>query len=196
MPKELNLNIHYRNLADEELIHLIGVKQDRDAFLSLYQRYMHLALGMCLKFNDVHKAQEIVRDLFLKLWTQCNEFNIQKFKPWLFQELISKCLEANPEKDPKNLNQLKVLKSDWQDQKKINFKTLHKEQNLVYLSLCIRTLNREEQLCVQEFYIENKSFEQISKDNHMDVEQVKKHIQNGKKNLKTCMFQKMSEHDQ
>ncbi|RYG02265.1 MAG: sigma-70 family RNA polymerase sigma factor, partial [Chitinophagaceae bacterium] len=53
-------------------------------------------------------------------------------------------------------------------------------------------LNNDQQLCVTLFYLEKKSYQQIADQTGYNMMQVKSHIQNGKRNLKTILEKKLN----
>lgn len=61
------------------------------------------------------------------------------------------------------------------------------EENLVKLERCLERLNQEQQQCVRLFFLQQKSYQQVSDATGFDFKQVKSHIQNGKRNLKNCL---------
>ena len=68
---------------------------------------------------------------------------------------------------------------------------IEKDQTLDKLATALLQLNKEQQLCVTLFYLEKKSYQEISEQSSFSILQVKSHIQNGKRNLKIIM-EKMS----
>ena len=69
-----------------------------------------------------------------------------------------------------------------------------KDKTLNSLSLALKELNNEQQLCVTLFYLEKKSYQQVSEITGYSLMQVKSNIQNGKRNLKILM-EKYSTHE-
>jgi len=59
-----------------------------------------------------------------------------------------------------------------------------KEIILNQLANEIEGLKEEQHLCIRLFFIEKKSYEQISQELNISLKQVKSAIQNGKRNLK------------
>jgi RNA polymerase sigma-70 factor (ECF subfamily) len=64
---------------------------------------------------------------------------------------------------------------------------IEKEKKLNTLELALQQLNSEQQLCVTLFYLQKKSYQEITEQTNFDLMQVKSHIQNGKRNLKIIM---------
>jgi RNA polymerase sigma-70 factor (ECF subfamily) len=61
------------------------------------------------------------------------------------------------------------------------------------LEQCITTLNEDQKQCINLFYLQKKSYLEITTTTGFTLMQVKSHIQNGKRNLK-IMLEKKIEH--
>ena len=59
-----------------------------------------------------------------------------------------------------------------------------KEKSLELLENAIEDLKLEQKRCVKLFYLEEKSYQQISAELNLSLMQVKSAIQNGKRNIK------------
>ena len=70
---------------------------------------------------------------------------------------------------------------------------IQKEQTLTLLEKSITTLNEEQKQCINLFYLQKKSYLEITNTTGYTLMQVKSHIQNGKRNLK-IMLEKQIEH--
>ena len=70
---------------------------------------------------------------------------------------------------------------------------LQKEQTLNLLEKYITTLNEEQKQCITLFYLQKKSYLEITTATGYTLMQVKSHIQNGKRNLK-IMLEKHLKH--
>jgi RNA polymerase sigma-70 factor (ECF subfamily) len=55
----------------------------------------------------------------------------------------------------------------------------------------ILSLNQEQKTCIQQFYLQKKSYLEITKKTGYSLMQVKSYIQNGKRNLKIELENKM-----
>jgi len=65
-----------------------------------------------------------------------------------------------------------------------------KEQQLTLLERGINQLNGEQKKCIELFYLEEKSYNEVSELTGYSLLQVKSFIQNGKRNLKIFMEKK------
>jgi RNA polymerase sigma-70 factor (ECF subfamily) len=182
----------YKNLPDEDLMHRIALKQDKEAFSILFERYKHIALGVCLKYlGSESMAKEAVQGIFLKIWTDSHQYSIQKFKAWLYKVIRNHCLMELRKKDPGieigpsyNLENM-----EWEDNLHLR---LNEEQLLIFLNLCLRTLNQEQHKCITCFYLEQKSYRETAEATGYPDNEVKSYIQTGRRNLKNCLHQKLN----
>ena len=85
---------HYFILNDEELFDLIKINDER-AFSELYNRYKRPMVGLALKkLNDEEAVEDLVHDLFVKLWTNRENILInQQFRPYIYRALRNKVLD-------------------------------------------------------------------------------------------------------
>jgi RNA polymerase sigma-70 factor (ECF subfamily) len=61
------------------------------------------------------------------------------------------------------------------------------EDTLQALESALGTLNDKQRTCIDLFYMQQKSYEEISTITGLDIKEVKSHLQNGKRNLKIKM---------
>ena len=77
--------VDYTAMPDEQLMHAIADGK-RDALETLYDRYINGCYGLALKIvRDTFVAEEIVQEVFLKLWTNPERYVPErgKFSGWL-----------------------------------------------------------------------------------------------------------------
>jgi RNA polymerase sigma-70 factor (ECF subfamily) len=72
-------------------------------------------------------------------------------------------------------------------------KIMESERSYEMMSVALTELNYEQQQCVTLFYLQKKSYMEISEATGYSMMQVKSHIQNGKRNLKLLIEKKLSE---
>jgi|SRR5690606_28549004 len=169
----------------------MATKLDQEAFAALYQRYSPLALGVCLKYlKDADGAKDATQAVFIKLWTDAAKLQVRKFKPWFYQVVKNHCLMELRKNDPN-----KNITAEW-DLTAMEFEeNLHPncsdEQLLDYLEDCLSKLNTEQKSCVSLFYLEQNSYMQTATITGFSDKQVKSYIQNGRRNLRNCLRQKL-----
>jgi RNA polymerase sigma-70 factor (ECF subfamily) len=62
-----------------------------------------------------------------------------------------------------------------------------KEIELTFMEECLQTLNNDQKICVELFYLKEKSYQQVADETNFSINNVKSFIQNGKRNLKNCI---------
>ena len=67
------------------------------------------------------------------------------------------------------------------------------DHTLELLEASLKELNLEQQQCVTLFYLEKKSYQEVSDETGYNLLQVKSYIQNGKRNLKILIENKLSD---
>lgn len=175
----------YHHLTDQELLELFYTKQDNDLLGYLLQRYTLLLFGVCMKYlKDEETAKDGVQQIFLKALQQVPRFKISFFKSWIYMVAKNHCLMylRNHHKHiPLELEEHFVQQVP--DENGIREK-LEKEKLLELIEEGMATLGSEQKQCVTLFYLDKKSYQEISQNTGLSLLQVKSFIQNGKRNIK------------
>lgn len=82
-------------MNDENLVSCVA-DGDRGALETLYDRYVHGCYALALKIvRDPHIAEEIVQDVFVKLWQRPTSFSPQrgKFSAWLMALVHNRAID-------------------------------------------------------------------------------------------------------
>ena len=99
-------NISQTSLTDKELLVQYKNSDDLAVLGDLYQRYMDLVYGVCLKYmKDSEKAKDCVMVIFEELVTKLKKHEVDNFKSWLYQLAknhcrLSTCAAARVNGDP------------------------------------------------------------------------------------------------
>ena len=67
------------------------------------------------------------------------------------------------------------------------WKKLEKEAQFIKLEKCIEILSDEQRQTVQLFYLQQKCYDEIAEITGFEWNKVRSYIQNGRRNLKSCM---------
>ncbi len=82
-------------VADDKLVLRIA-NGDPTALEALYDRYVRQCFGLALRLlNDSALSEEVVQEVFLKLWSQPTSYSPQKgkFVSWLLSLIHHKCID-------------------------------------------------------------------------------------------------------
>lgn len=75
---------HYESLADISLLELLN-KGDEDAYTEIYIRYSKsLFMHAFKRLRNEYAAEDIIQDLFLKIWQKHDSLSISNLKDYLF----------------------------------------------------------------------------------------------------------------
>jgi len=153
----------------------------------LYQRYMELVYGVCLKyFKEPETAKDSVMQIFEELVTKLKKHEVDNFKGWLHQVAKNHCLMQL--RTPKNLKIIEFKSEFVQSEENVHLNgVLDKEENFKKLEFCLGTLTEEQRTAIKLFYLDGKCYNEIVEITGHDWNQVRSFIQNGRRNLKNCM---------
>ena len=180
-------NISHNSLPDKELVDLYKQSGDLSVLGELYQRYMELVYGVCLKyFKDPETAKDAVMQVFEELVSKLKKHEVENFRGWLHQVAKNHCLMQL--RTPKNLKTVEFKTDLMQTEESVHLNgVLEKEENFKKLELCIGTLTNDQQAAIRLFYLEEKCYKEIVEITGQEWNQVRSFIQNGRRNLKICM---------
>jgi len=182
--------IELAKLPDNELIERFRYSHDNQYVGELYTRYAHLVLGLCIKyFEDVDMAKDATMSIFELLLHELKRHHIDHFKSWLYTVSKNYCLQELRKKKSRNKKE-DLFKDFLQDTMESELDMHPKEEKellLLRMEKLLPTLKNNQRLCLKMFYLEGKSYVDISYELNFSLKEVKSHIQNGKRNLKIKM---------
>jgi len=180
-------NISHSSLTDKELVALYKESGDMAILGELYQRYMELVYGVCLKyFKEPERSKDSVMLIFEELVTKLKKHEVENFRAWLHQVAKNHCLMQL--RTPKNMKTVEFKVELVQSEENVHLNgVLEKEENFRKLEYCLGTLTSEQKESIKLFYLEGKSYNEIVDITGIEWNQVRSLIQNGRRNLKICM---------
>ncbi|HEY4064059.1 MAG TPA: sigma-70 family RNA polymerase sigma factor [Puia sp.] len=173
--------------SDQELVAAYRQSSDLTILAALYQRYMDLLYGVCLKYlRDPEIARDAVMSIFEELVHKLRQHEVEHFKGWVYTLAKNHCLmqlrSSNRVKvqafDPENMQSAEELHLNG---------IMEKEEHLDRMSKCLETLSADQKTVIELFYLQNKCYNEIKSLTGLDWNKVRSHIQNGRRNLKICM---------
>ena len=180
-------NISDPSLPDQELVAQYKRTEDLAVLGELYQRYMELVYGVCLKyFKDPETARDGVMQIFEELVVKLKKHEVENFRGWLHQVAKNHCLMQL--RTPRNLKTVEFKTELVQSEDNVHLNgVLEREENFVKLEYCLGTLAGDQQTVIRLFYLEGKCYNEIVELTGFEWNQVRSYIQNGRRNLKLCM---------
>lgn len=175
------------HLADEELLKLYVSGGDTRHLGLLYERYMPMVYGVCLKIlKDAGKSEDAVMAIYEELVRKTKEHQIESFRGWLYVLARNHCL------------------MEWRKNHR-RPTDFHAPEDMVYydaiepvfevelprdrtpLAKCLDELPQHQRKSVELFYYEDLSYKEIAGLVSEEIGKVRSYIQNGRRNLKICL---------
>jgi RNA polymerase sigma factor (sigma-70 family) len=180
-------NIPTNELPDKELVALFRTSRNMEVLAVLFQRYMDLLYGVCLKYlKQPETAKDAVMQIFEELVAKLPKHEVDNFKSWLYTLAKNYCLMQL--RTPKNIKTTEFNPDSMQLEEEMHLNGIQlKEENLQKLERCLETLSTEQKRSVELFYLQNKCYKEIAGETGIEWNKVRSFIQNGRRNLKICM---------
>jgi RNA polymerase sigma factor (sigma-70 family) len=180
-------NISSPSLTDKELTALYKKSGALAVLGRLYERYMDLLYGVCLKYlKDPEESKDSVMLIFEELVTKLKKHEVEHFKSWVYQLARNHCLMKLRSNKKFKISALEPGLMQTQENVHLNG-VLEKEENLKNMEYCLTKLPAEQRKAIQLFYLEGKCYKEISDITGYAWNEVRSFIQNGRRNLKRCM---------
>ena len=174
------------NDADDDQL-LTSYRQSGDlGFLGrLYEKYMPLVYGVCLKYlKDEEQAKDAVMGIFEELTTKTTQFDIKQFRSWIYVLSRNYCLmqlRSGKKMEMVNLDDVMEFSPF------LHPDDNNREEAMIALERCMDKLNAGQKQSVNLFYLNEKCYKEIVELTGFSLNEVKSYIQNGKRNLKICL---------
>lgn len=173
--------------TDAELLDLY-CKSGRPEYLGqLYDRYIPLIYGLCLKYlKSAERAEDAVMQLFEILLHKVDRYEIREFRTWVYSVARNHCLQqlrTGKREMPTDFSTVIVESDPAED-------LFHKQEDEIRFSAlekCLEKLPEPQQASVRLFYLEELSYVEVAEKTGYAMKSVKSYIQNGKRNLKICL---------
>lgn len=172
--------------SDKALLAAYRIGGDVEALGRLYERYVELTYGVCLKYlKKEADAEDAVMTIFEQLVEKVKTHDVQNFRSWLYVLAKNHCLM-----------QLRKPQREFSEPDFMQFNGVshpeeeRPEEQEAHLRACMEQLPSQQRSSVQLFYFEEKSYQEIAALQKEELGKIRSFIQNGRRNLKICLEQK------
>jgi RNA polymerase sigma-70 factor (ECF subfamily) len=171
-------------LPDAQLVDRYRATHDKDLVGILFDRHAHLVFGICFKLlKDEERARDAVLTVFENLFEDLLRFEVRNFSAWMHTVARNYCLAE--------LNRVRREACD----RLVADVPGHEAEpadpwlarRLGNLKNALAAINEEQKTCIELFYLHQLSYREVAARTGMTYNQVKSHIQNGKRNLKKIL---------
>jgi len=172
-------------MNEEELLSLIA-KGDEQAFTKLFDHYRNRIYGIAFKLtHSVTISEEIVEDVFLKIWLKRNDLeNIQNFQAYLFTIIRNDAYKALKQ-IARNYKKVVLLNDNEQSQSYNNSENylIEKEYSSL-LQKAIERLPRQQKQVYTLIKEQGLKRDEAADFLHLQPETVKFHLAQAMKNIR------------
>jgi len=178
-------------LSDTDIINRYKKLGDAEVLAPLFDRYIHLVFGVCLKYlkNKEH-AKDAAMEIMESLTDKLLQHDISKFPSWLHTVSRNYCLMRIRNRKENLFIEMDKRKSEQilvESDEDLHLK-IEEEAQLNEMGKAIACLNNEQKQCIQLFFFEKRSYDEIVEKTGYSLKKVKSHIQNGKRNLRNYLI--------
>lgn len=174
--------------ADEELLQAYKRRPSPAILGALFRRHYHKVYGLCLSYlKNAQDAEDSLMDIFESLPEKIGQYHIEKFEPWLYFVSRNYCLKVLKQKTRQQAGSLEEIKEEIFMEFPRDEDHNNEERRLEMLSDAIDQLPEGQRECIILFFLEHKSYQEISEQAGFSMNEVKSHIQNGKRNLRNLI---------
>ncbi|MBO0935188.1 sigma-70 family RNA polymerase sigma factor [Fibrella sp. HMF5335] len=184
-----------RPTADADFVSAYKATGDLDVLGELYERHMDLVYAVCFKYlRDEAESKDAVMQLFEQLVVDLRRHEVTNFKSWLHSVARNHCLmhlrkqrirvgdgDTDLLDEERPLSDTLVVWPDGDDD------ALDVERHLARLPAALNQLPEPQRVCIDLFYLQQKSYAEVADLTGFDLKQVKSYLQNGRRNLKISL---------
>ncbi len=181
------MSSHLKHIDDSQLLKHFYATHNNEFLGELLQRYTMMLLGVCMKYlKNEEEAKDSVQQVFLKAINELNKYEVDYFKSWIYMVAKNHCLMKLRDKGKytDEINE-RLMATPHEETDTIQF--VLKDKQLDLMETALTQLNNEQKQCVTLFYLQKKTYQEITDETGFSMMQVKSFIQNGKRNLKILM---------
>ncbi|HJZ40842.1 MAG TPA: sigma-70 family RNA polymerase sigma factor [Bacteroidales bacterium] len=184
----------FHGQSDENLIAQYILTGNKDYVAVLFERYTHLVYGICLNYlHETDQCKDAVMEIFESLFEKLADHKVSCFKNWLYSVSRNYCLMSLRKTGAYLRLKYHIHENARAEELEINPVMNSVEQTGVnsgetVVLAAVGALNREQEACIRLMYLENRSYRDISEITGFSPNEVKSHIQNGKRNLKNYLL--------
>jgi len=170
-------------ISDEDLVLSYQKNKVKSTLSPLFKKHSSSLIGLAYYYiSDREASKDIVMDVFETILKQIDTKEITNFKGWAMSMCRKKCLKHL--RDKKNLTDIAVFSETFVEKEE---EEEYIDEHYEKLRDSMEKLKEDQRICIEAFYLHGRSYKELAEDLDMEYNQVKTHIQNGKRNLKLLM---------
>ena len=184
--------------TDEELVLTYRNTNNKVVVGELFKRHSLMCFTVCMKYlKNEDAANDATMSIFEQLFTSLHKHNVHNFRSWLHSVCRNYCLMQlrSPGAEISLSGEYTAEENETFFMHPEQFmhqedNAAEKESKLVALEQAVSELKHQQRECIELFYLKMKSYEEIAAITGYNLNEVKSHIQNGRRNLKLALNDK------
>ncbi|MBA3663483.1 MAG: sigma-70 family RNA polymerase sigma factor [Bacteroidetes bacterium] len=180
---------------DEDLTREYFISGEKALVGDLFEKHVKTVYGVCLfYFGDKEIAKDAVMQIFEKMITELKKTEVKYFKGWLSFVVRNHCISELRKQKNKHFVSESYLDFEMKEtslEAETLIEQVKEDEMLEYMNICLPSLKESQRVCLELFYLKGMSYQQISEQTKYSVNEIKSHIQNGKRNLKLMLAEKI-----
>jgi RNA polymerase sigma-70 factor (ECF subfamily) len=180
--------------TDQELLAAFRQSGRAEPLAELYDRYLELSYGLCLRYlRTPAAAEDATMEVFEALLRKVPQHEIHNFRSWLHTFVRNHCLMQlrSEGRSPLHNATDDFMQSEPAVHPEEEQPWEQRAETRAALTDCIEALKAEQRRCIRLFYLEGYRYKEVAEALQLDLGRVRSHIQNGRRNLKSCMETKL-----
>jgi RNA polymerase sigma factor (sigma-70 family) len=177
--------------TDVELLERYRATRDPLHLGFLFDRYAHLALGVSLRYlRNREDAEDAVMEVYERLMKALLEHEVSNFRSWLYSVVANHCRmilrrrKGAPAEVPASEELLDAVLASAPVP---HADALEDERLMQALPGALAGLAEGQRRCLELFYLDGLSYAEVAARTGYASNEVKSHIQNGKRNLRNLL---------
>jgi len=181
--------------TDEELASEYYQTGNKELVGDLFEKHVKIVFGVCLfYFRDKDIAKDMVMQIFEKLLAELRKRPVENFKAWLSFVVRNHCISElrknkNRQFVPETYLDFELRETTYETE--LTAETISDDILLEHMKASMHLLKEKQRICIELFYLQGSSYQEISSKTGMLLNEVKSQIQNGKRNLKILIEEKL-----
>ncbi|MEM9022240.1 MAG: sigma-70 family RNA polymerase sigma factor [Bacteroidota bacterium] len=181
-------------MTDLELVEHFRTSGRNRYLGEIFERYAHLVFGLCLKYLESQAdSRDAVSQIFEKLIKDLRKHEVKHFRSWLYMVARNHCLMILRERQSgrKRQQRYQEFQPSEAEVAALDGEQGRLEANLTELEAALQDLKAEQRTCLDLFYLQEKCYREVADITGYTLKQVKSYIQNGKRNLRNNLTQRI-----
>lgn len=186
-------------MPDDELLQALNSNTYNLIVDEIFNRYSYPLYGLCNKYlKNSEDSKDAVQSIFEKIIEDLSNHNIRNLKSWLMVVAKNHCLMSLRKRqiETKELtpeNSSVILLKLYQDEVGEKADSDSTDEQISAVLRSMEQLTTQQSICLTLMYLDDKSYKEICDITGFSMNEVKSHIQNGKRNLRKLLTESNEE---